>query len=242
LALASDAGGFLARHGSDWTLDSSVVGLLAIHYSTTDAGEQVSAMRAQLKTMGRQLAEMQEEGRAWIGPVGASLVNKSPEEPLKVSLAYRNFGKQPAVFLRNQTRASLLTMKPGEDINEISGWKDPKWFNPLSMCQTKSFFTTVYPSDTNSSMEGGVTKQSPVRDSGGNETPVSSLVDEIVRQQALYIFFGCFTYLTAGNPQMRTFCVMLDPRTANNNSNLSTWEFAFCPYGNDDEDYKANGD
>ena len=69
--------------------------------------------------------------------------------------------------------------------------------------------------------------------------PVSTVVDEIVQQQALYVFFGCFTYVSAGKPEYMTFCVMLDPRPSNNSRDLSTWQFPFCPYGNDNWEDKA---
>jgi hypothetical protein len=221
-----------------WT--AAGVGLLAIHYSTRDAGEQVKAMREQLHAMSGQLDEMQQEGRAWLGPVGAHLVNKNPEEPLKISLAYRNFGKQPAAFVRNRTGAALLTMKSGEEIEQLPGWKDPKVFNPRSLCQTESSSITVYPSETYTSIEGGVTKQTPAKEPTGAETLVSTVVDEIVREQALYVFFGCFTYFSAGKAEYTTFCIMLDPRTSNNSHDLSMWQFPFCPYGNDNGEDKAD--
>jgi hypothetical protein len=49
------------------------IGLVAIISSSRDSGEQVGAMRDQLRAMSGQLAEMQQEGRAWLGPVAARL-------------------------------------------------------------------------------------------------------------------------------------------------------------------------
>lgn len=192
-----------------------------------------------LHAMSGQLDEMQQEGRAWLGPVAARLVNKNPEEPLKISLAYRNFGKQPATFVRNRLGATLLEIKPGEEIEQLSGWKDPKLFNPRSLCETETPTTTIYPSDNYTSTEGGPTKQNPFKDSSGHDTPVSTAVDKIVRQQALYVFFGCLTYVSGRNLESTTFCFMLDPRTGNDSPNLSAWVLPFCPFGNDNWEDKA---
>jgi hypothetical protein len=80
-----------------WT--AAVVGLLAIYYSTRDAREQVETMRGQLRTMSGQLDEMQQEGRPWVGPIGVALVSKDRNEPLRLTLSYRNFGRQPATLV-----------------------------------------------------------------------------------------------------------------------------------------------
>jgi hypothetical protein len=184
-----------------------VIGLLvaagvaveAIYFSSRESRAQLQAMRDQLQTMTGQLNEMQEESRPWVGLAGARLVNKSPEEPLKIALFYQNFGRQPATFVCNNAQASLLPTANVKDIEQSS-------------------YTTSYPGDTKHSLEGGISKQFPIRDGGGNETPVSALVDEIVPQQALYIVFGCLTYVSAGKPEFTTFCFMLDPATSNNSA------------------------
>ena len=96
------------------------VGLAAIYFSTRDSGEQVRAMRDQLQTMSGQLDEMQQEGRPWVGPIGVALVSKDRNEPLRVTLSYRNFGRQPATFVRNQNRVMAPAMEPWNRIEELS--------------------------------------------------------------------------------------------------------------------------
>ena len=52
---------------------AALVGLGAIYFSTRDAGEQVGTTRDQLKAMSEELDEMQQEGRAWVGPSEVAL-------------------------------------------------------------------------------------------------------------------------------------------------------------------------
>ena len=212
---------------------AALVGLGAIYFSTRDSGEQVRAMRDQLHTMSGQLDEMQQESRAWIGPVTAALVAKDRNEPLRVSIGYRNFGRQPATFVRNASRWSYLAIDPpGKRIEDLSGWKDSKLFNARSGCETTSSYTTVYPGDVPLTIEGGVSKDSQIMNDSGQNVSFQSLLDGITRKLTLYMVHGCFTYIAGGKLEFTTFCLMLDPAT-NNNTDLSTWKLSFCPYGND---------
>ena len=108
-----------------WT--AAVVGLLAIYYSTRDAGEQVKTMRDSIaddeRSVGRNAAGRQTLGR----PYRSSLVSKDRNEPLRVTLSYRNFGRQPATFVRNTNRVMARAMEPWNRIEDSSWWKDPKW-------------------------------------------------------------------------------------------------------------------
>jgi hypothetical protein len=99
---------------------AALVGLGAIYFSTRDAGEQVSAMRGQLKTMSGQLDEMQQEGRPWVGPVGVTLLPKDRNEPLKVRFSYRNFGRQPATFVRSTSAVLAPVREAGKRIEDFS--------------------------------------------------------------------------------------------------------------------------
>ena len=121
------------------------VGLAAIYFSTRDSGEQVTAMRDQLQAMSGQLDEMQQEGRPWIGPSSPALAAKDRDEPLRINMGYRNFGRQPATFVRNNSTGSFLAMGPGQRIEDLSGWKDPKAFNPRALCETTSSYTQCTP-------------------------------------------------------------------------------------------------
>jgi hypothetical protein len=214
-----------------WT--AAVVALIAIHSSTKDAQDQLGAMHDQLRTMSGQLSEMQEEGRAWIGPTSSTAVDKDRGEPLRVNIAYRNFGKQPATFVRNAGSWSWLGINPpGAQTEDLSGWKDPKVFNPRASCETSSPHTTVYPGDGTLAIEEGASKDSQIKDENGRNVSFPTFLDGITHKKSVYIVFGCFTYVAGGQPEFTTFCLMLDP-TINNNNDLSTWKLAFCPYGND---------
>jgi hypothetical protein len=111
-------------------------------------------MRDQLQTMSGQLEEMQQEGRAWVGPTGVALVSKDRNEPLRVTLSYRNFGRQPAAFTRNASTAGTRELIAGKQIEELPWWKDQKLFNPHALCQTVSSSQTLYPSDTGYTLKG----------------------------------------------------------------------------------------
>jgi hypothetical protein len=212
---------------------AALVGLGAIYVSSRDAGEQVGTMRDQLKAMSGQLNEMQQEGRPWIGPVSMAHV---PAEPLRIEIDYRNFGRQPATFVRNAGRWTWLGINPrGARTEDLSGWKDPKVFNPRASCETRSPHTTVYPGDRTLAIELGAARDSQIKDGNGQSVSYEALNDGIAHGQGVYIVFGCFTYIVGGKGEFTTFCFMLDP-TINNNSNktdLSGWQLAFCPYGND---------
>ena len=111
---------------------AALVGLGAIYFSTRDAGEQVGTMREQLKAMSGQLDEMQQEGRAWLGPVSGNLANNSsPEEPLKISLAYRNFGKQPAAFVRIEPGRRSSQFDLAKRLSSFLGGKTPLCSTPV---------------------------------------------------------------------------------------------------------------
>jgi hypothetical protein len=212
-----------------WT--AAVVGLLAIYYSTRDAGEQVRTMRGQLKAMSGQLDEMQQEGRPWVGPMGVALVSKDRNEPLKVTLSYRNFGKQPA-FTRNATMASTHPLTEGKQIEELPWWKDQKLFNPRALCRTVSSSQTLYPSETGYNVEGGPTENNPLFGPAG-PVSIQSVVAEVTQRHLLYLFSGCLTYVAGGKPQFTAYCFMLDPRTSPN-ADVYAWRFQTCPFGNDD--------
>jgi hypothetical protein len=202
------------------------VGLHAITVSSRDAREQVTAIRDQLD-------EMQQEGRPWIGPTSSTALDNDRGEPLRVSIAYRNFGRRPATFVRNAGGWSWLGINPpGARTEDLSGWKDPKVFNPRALCETSSPHTTVYPGDGTLNIEEGASKDSQIKDESGQNVSFQTLLDGITHKKSVYVVYGCFTYFAGGQPEFTTFCLMLDP-TINNNNNLSTWKLAFCPYGND---------
>jgi hypothetical protein len=193
---------------------------------------ETDPMRDQLRTMSGQLDEMQQEGRAWIGPTGVVLVSKDRNEPLRATLSYRNFGKQPAAFVRNMLSASTNALIAGKQIEELPWWKDPKLFNPRSLCQTVSTSQTLYPSDTGYNVEGGPSEDHPFTGPGGSVS-IQSVLAEVTQRHLLYLVSGCFTYISGGKPQFTAYCFMLDPR-ASPNADAYAWRFLTCPYGNDD--------
>jgi hypothetical protein len=210
---------------------AALVGLGAIYVSTRDAGEQVGTMRDQLKAMSGQLDEMQQEGRPWIGPVSMAHV---PKEPLKIEIDYRNFGRRPATFVRNASTWSWLGINPpGARTEDLSGWKDPKVFNPRASCETSSPHTTVYPGDGTLATQEGASRDSQIKDESGQNVSYQTLLDGITHEKSVYVVFGCFTYIVGGKGEFTTFCFMLDPTINDNNADPSTWRLAFCPYGND---------
>src|SRR5271170_4885001 len=61
------------------------------------ADGQLDAMRTQQTIMQGQLDAMKQESRAWVGPSKIYFVDpNNNEEPLKVLIEYRNFGRTPA--------------------------------------------------------------------------------------------------------------------------------------------------
>jgi hypothetical protein len=216
---------------------AAAVGVAAIHSSNRDSREQVSAMRDQLRTMSGQLSEMQEESRAWVGPASVVLVAKDRDEPLRVSVGYRNFGRQPATFVRVSSTGSFIAMDPGKRIEDLAGWKEPAVFDPKSQCKRISSYTTAYPGDVILSFEGGVSKDNQLSDDKGHQVSFQTLLDGVTHKRELYVVYGCFTYVAGGQHEFTTFCVMLDS-TGSNNADMSTWRLAFCPFGNDDGEDK----
>jgi hypothetical protein len=209
------------------------VGLAAIIYSTRDSTEQVGALRDQLKVMSGQLDEMQQEGRPWVGPASAALVPKDRGEPLRVNVGYRNYGRQPATFVRNaHTWTWLAIDPPGKRIEDLGGWKDPKAFNPRAACETTSPHITVYPGDVTLAIEAGASMGTQRMNDKGQIISFQTVLDGIKQKVALYVVYGCFTYIVGERTQFTTFCLMWDP-TINNDTDLSAWKPAFCPYGND---------
>jgi hypothetical protein len=219
-----------------WT--AAAVGVAAIHSANEDSRQQVSAMRDQLRTMSGQLDEMQEESRAWIGPASLSLVAKDRDEPLRVNIGYRNFGRQPATFVRASSTGSFVAMDPGKRIEDLAGWKVPAVFDPKSQCKRTSSYTTEYPGDIFLSFEGGVSKANQLSDDQGHQVSFQTLLDGVAQKHELYVVYGCFTYVAGQKHEFTTFCAMLDP-TSSNNMDLSTWKLAFCPFGNDNGEDKA---
>lgn len=201
------------------------VGLSAIFVSARDAKDQLQAIRGQLD-------EMQQEGRPWIGPAGAAPVTKDRGEPLKASIFYRNFGRQPATFVRNSSTYSILAMEPAKQIEDLSGWKDPKVFDQSALCGITASYTTVYPGDLTLAIEAGASKDTQFRNSVGQQFSFQSILDAITQKRELYLVHGCFTYVAGGKREFTTFCVMFDPRVSNG-TDLSTWKMTICPYGND---------
>jgi hypothetical protein len=222
-----------------WT--AAVVGLLAIYYSTRDAGEQVKMMRGQLKAMSGQLDEMQQEGRPWVGPIGVALVSKDRNEPLRVTLSYRNFGRQPATFVRNQSNVMAPTMEPWNRIEDSSWWKDPKWPSPRSLCQTTSEPQTIYPTNQGYNVEAGADASNPLLFLPGVPMPIQSAVDAITQREFLFIFKGCFTYVVGKKHAFTAYCFMLDPRTSPT-ADMHAWRFLTCPYGNEDGELEQEGE
>jgi hypothetical protein len=189
-------------------------------------------MREQLRTMSGQLEEMQQEGRPWVGPVGATPVSKDRNEPLSVTLGFRNYGRQPATFVRSKTATSYFLLEAGKRIEDLSGWKDPKWFSPQASCHTASFYQAVYPSDAVYSFEVGPSEDNPIKGNEGETVSAQTMFDAITQKHRLYVIYGCFTYVATGKREFTTFCLMLDPRTIRD-IDTSTWKFVFCPFGND---------
>jgi hypothetical protein len=224
-----------------WT--AAVVGLLAIYYSTRDAGEQMKTMRDQLQAMTGQLDEMQQEGRPWVGPIGVALVSKDRKEPLRVTLSYRNFGRQPATFVRNQNMVLAPPMGPWNRVENFSWWKDPNWPSPRSLCQTKSEPQTVYPTNEGYNVEGGVDASNPLPLLGvGHPAPtIQSAVDAITHGEYLFIFQGCFTYVAGEKRAFTAYCFMLDPRTSPA-GDMYAWKFLPCPHGNEDGELEKQGE
>jgi hypothetical protein len=205
---------------------AALVGLGAIYFSTRDAGEQ-------LHTMSGQLDEMQEEGRPWVGYTGAEFIDKKYNEPLRIKITVRNFGRRPALFFRRESYGGYFPMGTGDKIDDLAGWKDPKEFHPRSSCELQSPFTTLYPGDIFASFETGVSRSQVFTDPAGNQTLFPAVFDKIIRKQALYVVYGCLTYYSGEKAEFTTFCVMLDPRTGGDNPDVTTWQFSQCPYGND---------
>src|SRR6478609_7390118 len=98
-------------------------------------------MRDQLRVMSGQLKEMQEEGRAWVGPTSVALAPVALNEPLALVLSVRNFGKKPATFVRHNTAASYFPTSAAVEITALPQWRDPRIFYPRALCSTESLFS-----------------------------------------------------------------------------------------------------
>jgi hypothetical protein len=217
------------------------VGVAAIVYSRLDSAEQVGAMRDQLKAMSGQLDEMQQEGRAWVGPVGVALLSKDRNEPLKVTLSYRNFGRQPATFVRNQNMVMARTMEPWNRIGESSWWKDPKWPSSRSLCETTTEPQTIYPTNEGYNAEAGADASNPLILQPGVPLSIQYAVDAITQRQFLFVIKGCFTYVVGKKHAFTAYCFMLDPRTSPT-ADMHAWRFLTCPYGNEDGELEQEGE
>jgi hypothetical protein len=211
---------------------AALVGLGAIYFSTRDAGEQVSAMRGQMKTMGEQLKEMQEEGRPWVGPSSVSFAPSTLNEPLALVLSIHNFGKVPAMFVRHNSASSYFDIPGGEDVMNLPQWNNPRVFYPRSLCATKSLFSTLYPGENNpTNFDIGIRRGDVLKDVDGGNDIFDSVLDAITKKQKLYVVFGCITYMVANEPQYTTYCIMLNANVAAPGAGLSSWPLAHCPYG-----------
>ena len=210
---------------------AALVGLGAIYYSTRDSGEQVNAMRDQLRAMSGQLDEMQQEGRAWVGPSSLAFAPSTRNEPLELVLSVRNFGKVPAMLVRHNSSSSYFTTTGGEDVTKLNQWHDLKLFNPRSLCSTQSLFSTLYPGENNPvNFDIGIKRGDAINDLDGKKNTFDSVLDGIMKKQKLYVVYGCITYIAANEPQYTTYCIMLDANTGAGTA-LSSWPLAHCPYG-----------
>ena len=130
--------------------------------------ESLRPIVSQSKSIRDELDIMQQEARAWIGPTAIAWANPSSvDEPLKVSLSYRNFGRQPAthVYDIETTRLPINSISTLADIKKLPFWGDKTQFDPDALCGAKELNrgdSTVFPSDLNTTAESGIRNDSPV--------------------------------------------------------------------------------
>ena len=200
------------------------VGLIAIIVSSHNSRDQLTAMNG-------QLSAMQEEGRAWVGLVGANLVDgTSPKEPLKAKLLYSNFGRQPATNVGNYYESTFATINNGENndnYSELPFWKDADKFNTKMACDKateSSNKLTLFPSHIDYYIEAGAKEGASIT---VNDKPASAsdAADLINAKRILYVIYGCFAYVTHNTVELTNWCVMIGQIKENE-------QFAFCPYGN----------
>jgi hypothetical protein len=211
---------------------AAAVGIAAINSSSRDSREQLRAIRGQLD-------EMQLEGRAWVGPAGALLASKDANEPLKVTLSFRNYGRQPATFVRSGGVIGYIFTEAGVQIQDFSAWKNPTLFHPQSTCQNKSSYQTIYPGDSVYSTDE-TPGASPLMGDDGRIVSVQRFRELVALRQRVLLIYGCFTYVTEGKNMFTTFCLLLDPGSSQN-SDINTWQFKYCPYGNENGEMTEDG-
>src|SRR5271168_1509032 len=98
------------------------------------AKSQAAAAKDQVTAMQGQLAEMRDEQRPWVGPFRIYLADPSNnEEPLKVIVEYRNFGRTPAIHVQHHGGMTLPPITIQNAITQLPFWKDKAEFNPSAL-------------------------------------------------------------------------------------------------------------
>ena len=167
------------------------VGLLAVIVANHDSSEQWVVMNGQLDIM-------KEAGRAWVGPTGAYLTDKSSaDQPLKVTLNYGNWGRAPAIDVAYYSSAAFPTIDGQSDADNNSSlpfWTDAERFNTALVCQKASESNnrlTVFPSAITYSTNVGMTKESAPT-INGVQASANQIVTLIANKRILYVVYGCF--------------------------------------------------
>jgi hypothetical protein len=83
------------------------------------AQKQADIMNTQTDIAQRQLAQMQSEGRAWIGPSRTSSTALEKDKPLKIAVEYRNSGRLPASFIFSNQSIALQTTNGMTEVHLI---------------------------------------------------------------------------------------------------------------------------
>lgn len=193
------------------------------------ASETISALRDQGTTMRDQLAEMQNERRAWIAPVGLTFIDPNDTVyPLRVRVSYRNIGQEPAKGVRSWVDGGVIGDVPLPAPiywDTLPGWHTYTEIKPHNICKHLDETNThavLYPSNT------GETASL----STNEDQPLKRHVENIRSEHEIFIVIGCFSYTTIGQQKFGTFCFYLYPIPGI--KDLTKWQFASCPVGNDD--------
>ena len=229
-----------------WEIHSGGVDTHELAESTKKLAEaaksQAAAAKDQVTAIQGQLSEMRDEQRPWVGPFRIYLADPSNnEEPLKVIVEYRNFGRTPAMHVQHHGGVTLPPISIQSAIPQLQFWKNKEEFNPSALCwadKNSTSDSTAYPSDVSYATDVGIEKNTVLTNRINNvPIPIDGFLSQILTNKNLYVVFGCFTYRTFDTTFYKTWCAFLNPDKGE--APISKRQFMFCPYGNE-ESVKAN--
>jgi hypothetical protein len=175
-------------------------------------------------------------------PTGVCIPNAiSPNEPLKVVLSYRNFGRQPGTHFAIFDKTGFPEIDPHNlgAISVLSFWTDGSRFHPRTLCDDSEIrergYSTIFPSDFPHTAEVGARNYNPILAIIGGkqeEIPIKDAVSAISTRVNLYVIYGCLRYRTFEHIELTTWCTYLNP-ASDPGVDITKWQFAMCPYGNE---------